>query len=57
MCFNNIMTLDKRLIDLITRRGVHENTVYHIKEAKKLKEYFDNLLGFNVYDLFQDIEI
>lgn len=57
MCFKNIMTLDKRLIDLIIRRGVHENTVYHIKEAKKLKEYFDNLLGFNVYDLFPDIEL
>ena len=47
----------KRLIDIYIRRGVSKNTVYHIKEAYKLKEYFDGLLGYNVYDLFPDIKI
>ena len=55
MCKEKIMTLEKRLIDLITRYGVHENTVYHIKEAQKLKKEFDDMLGHNVYDLFPDI--
>ena len=44
-----VFTIDKRLIDLITRRGAYENTQYHIKETYKLKEYFDNLLGYNLF--------
>lgn len=49
------MTLEKRLIDIMVRRGAHENTVYHIKEAQKLKQEIDEILGHNVYDLFPDI--
>ncbi len=56
MCTKRIVTLEKRLIDLITRYGVFENTVYHINEAQKLKKHFDDLLGYNVYDLFPDIK-
>ena len=55
MCIEKVMTLEKRLIDLIARKGVHENTVYHIKEAQKLKKEFDEMLGFNVYKLFPDV--
>lgn len=55
MCTSKNLTVDKRLVDLIIRRGTFENTQYHIKETYKLKEYFDKLLGFNVYDLFPDI--
>lgn len=55
MCKAKVMTLEKRLIDLIVRKGVYENTVYHIKEAQKLKKEFDEMLGFNVYELFPDI--
>lgn len=51
-----IYTIDKRLIDIMIRRGAHENTQYHIKETYKLKEYFDNLLGYNLYDLFPEIK-
>lgn len=50
-----IFTVDKRLIDLIIRRGAHNNTQYHVKETYKLKEFFDNLLGYNLYDLFPEI--
>lgn len=46
---NNVSTIDKRLIDIIIRRGAYPNTQYHIKETYKLKEYFDNLLGYNLY--------
>ena len=38
------------------RRGAYSNTQYHIKETYKLKEYFDSLLGYNLYDLFPEIK-
>lgn len=55
MCRFQVMTVDKRLIDLIIRKGAYENTQYHVKETYKLKQYIDEQLGFNVYDLFPDI--
>ena len=55
MCNTTTLTLEKRLIDLLVRKGVHKNTIYHIKEAQKLKEEFDNMLGYNVYNLFPDV--
>lgn len=55
MCTTETLTLEKRLIDLITRKGVHENTIYHIKEAQKLKAEIDGMLGHNIYELFSDI--
>lgn len=57
MCKYNNMTLEKRIIELMLRRGCHANTVYHITEAQKLKREIDNLLGCSVYSLFDDIEI
>lgn len=51
-----IFTIDKRLIDIMIRRGAHTNTQYHIKETYKLKAYFDDLLGYNLYDLFPEIK-
>ena len=57
MCTDVCMTLEKRLINIILRKGVHENTVYHIKEAEKLKQEFDDMLGCSVYSLFDDIEV
>ena len=51
-----IYTIDKRLIDLINRKGAYSNTQYHIKETYKLEEYFDKLLGYNLYDLFPEIK-
>lgn len=51
-----VFTIDKRLIDIMIRRGAYSNTQYHIKETYKLKEYFDSLLGYNLYDLFPEIK-
>lgn len=51
-----VFSVDKRLIDIMLRRGTYSNTQYHIKETYKLKEYFDNLLGYNLYDLFPEIK-
>lgn len=58
MCtsIGNVFTIDKRLIDLIVRKNAHPNTQYHIKETYKLKAYFDDLLGYNLYDLFPGIK-
>lgn len=53
---SKVYTIDKRLIDIMIRRGAYSNTQYHIKETYKLKEYFDNLLGYNLYDLFPEIK-
>lgn len=51
-----VFTIDKRLIDIMIRRGAYTNTQYHIKETYKLKAYFDELLGYNLYDLFPEIK-
>ena len=56
MCTDINMTVDKRLIDIMSRRGAYENSQYHIKETYKLKKYIDKQLGFNVYDLFPSIK-
>ena len=56
MCTSKVYTIDKRLIDIIIRRGAYSNTQYHIKETYKLKAYFDNLLGYDLYDLFPEIK-
>ena len=51
MCTSKVNTVDKRLIDIITRRGSHSNTQYHVIET-----YFDELLEYNLYDLFPEIK-
>ena len=56
MCIDRVVTIEKRLIDIINRRGAYENTQYHVKETFKLKNEIDKMLGYNVYDLFPDIK-
>ena len=56
MCKTSIMTIDKRMNDLLTRHGVYKNTHYHIIETNKLKKSFDDMLGYNLYDLFPEIK-
>ena len=51
-----VFTIDKRLIAIIIRRSAYSNTQYHIKETYKLKDYFDKLLGYNLYNLFPEIK-
>lgn len=55
ICKKEVMTLEKRLEGLVAKYGVYENTDYHIREAQKLKQEFDELLGYNVCDLFSNI--
>lgn len=55
MCKKTNLTLEKRLVEIMVRRGVYENTVYHISEAQKLKKEIDDMLGYDVYDLFPGV--
>ena len=57
MCTTKRMTLEQRIIEIMLRRGVYDNTVYHITEAKKLKKEIDEMLGYSVYTLFEDIKL
>lgn len=56
MCTTKTLTVEKIMIDLLLRHGVFAKTHYHIVETIKLKEYFDNLLDYNLYDLFPEIK-
>lgn len=57
MMFGTSMwTLDKRIIDIISRHGVCSQTQQRIQEVYKLKAYLDDLLGFNLYDLFPELK-
>lgn len=56
LCTHEIITIDKRLIDIMVRRGVYSNTVYNIVETQKLKKMFDEMLGYDVYDLYPEIK-
>lgn len=56
MCTSKVLTVDKRMMDLLMRHGVYAKTHYHIKETLNLKDFFDNLLGYNLYDLFPEIK-
>lgn len=40
MCTDKILTVDKRMMDLLLRHGVYANTHYHIKETMKLKSIY-----------------
>ena len=55
MCTNKRMIVEQRIIELMLRRGCHDNTVYHISETLKLKQYFDDMLGYDLYKLFPNI--
>mgnify|MGYP004556880205 FL=1 len=56
MCTTKLQTVEKRIIDLLLRHGVYKNIHYHLIETLKLKKYFDDLLGYNLYDLFPEIK-
>lgn len=57
MMFGTAMwSLDKRMIDVISRHGTCDKTQERIQEVYKLKSYLDQLLGYNLYDLFPEIK-
>lgn len=57
MCMDVQMTFEERMIDLITRKGVHPNSAYHLMEAIKLKAYFDAKVPGGIYSLFPELHL
>lgn len=51
---SGIMTIDGRFADILVRHDNIRNAGTHLKELYKLKKYFDNKAGLNIYDLFKD---
>ena len=43
--------IEKRLVDVVIRRGFNELTVLKWKEFLSLKEYFDDKTGIDIYKL------
>ena len=54
-CTNEFVTVDRRLIDIFTRMGVYDNTVYHIKSTMALKKELEGMMGCGLYSLFPEI--
>lgn len=55
MCTVKRLTMEARMIDLLSRKGIHENSAYHLRETLKLKTYFDSKIPGGVYSLFPDL--
>lgn len=51
LCTDKICTIEERLGDIYSRYGIFENSNYHKKELYKIKKHFDDLLGFDLYEL------
>ena len=49
-----IVTMDKRNIEGVLRKGFNENTIKVWSSYYDLKNYFDNKCGMNIYNLFYD---
>ena len=46
----------RKLLEIERKTTNDYRWINHFKETYKLKEYFDNLLGYNLYDLFPEIK-
>lgn len=49
-----IMTISDRFCDILIRHDVIKNASAHLKELFRLKLYFDEKCGMNIYLLFKD---
>ena len=49
-----IVTMDKRNMDVVLRKGFNENTLKVWSAYYDLKDYFDKKCGINIYNLFYD---
>lgn len=55
MITDKIIGLDKRLIDLIEKKGAHVTTQNHIKVARALQASIEKEMGCSILDLFPEI--
>lgn len=49
-------TVERRMYDIVSRKGVHENSVYHWEKVKALKEKIESLMGCELYSLFPEVK-
>ncbi len=56
MCFFDILTLEQRMINIISRHGTYQNTQNFVNEALALKAEIDQMLGYNLYGLFPELK-
>lgn len=56
LCTIKVTTLEKRIVDVISRHGVCSTTQKYINELIKTKTDFDTQLGYNLYDLFPEVK-
>lgn len=54
MCTSKMVGIEKRIVNLLLRYGVFPNTVNNLRATLKLKNYFDDKLGYNLYKLFPE---
>ncbi len=54
MCTRETITVEDRMIDIFERKGIHETSKYHITALYKLKESLEDILGYNIYELFEN---
>lgn len=50
-----ITTLERRLLDIYSRKGIHSNTLAHYENALRLKSKLESLLGCSLYSLFDTL--
>lgn len=48
-------TVENRLLDIYSRKGVYQNTEEHLRATHGLKEKIESLMGCNLYSLFPEI--
>ncbi len=52
---NGVCIMEKRLMDVALRHGVHKYAVVRWREFFAIKKYFDEKCGCNIYSLFPEI--
>ncbi len=57
MCTEVFLTVEQRLVDVVSRHGTNPGTRQAFIAAMRLKRKFDELLGDNIYKLFPEIQL
>ncbi len=48
-------TIEKRMLDIYTRKGIYDTTEPHFNKVMELKKRLEDKMGCNLYDLFPEI--
>lgn len=52
MCLSGyVTTLEHRMLDIYSRKGIHDNTLDHYEAAINLKKRLEGMLGKSLYDI------